>query len=148
MFFRYLAFFAVSIVIVHAADAPHVGPVPREIRAEFKLSPFYTKFVSAGGIPILASDQVSDYALLEARFLVLQMIGHRPELIAAIARNHVRLAVMSPTQMTTDIPEHSDLTPKDHWDKRACGLGATDARPAVNCGEANLMGYPRLASQR
>jgi hypothetical protein len=70
------------------------------------------------------------------------MIGQRPDILAAIARNHVRLAVMAPTEMTTDIPEHSDLTPKDYWDKRARGLGATEARPAVSCAEENLLGYP------
>src|SRR5262249_19006107 len=40
---------------------------------------------------------------------------------------------------TTDIPEHSDLTPKDYWDRRARGLGATRARPAVSCAEENLL---------
>ena len=123
-----------------AADV-RVTPVPPEARAAFRLSPFYAKFVDAGGIPIVASEKVSDYALLEARFLVLQLIGHRPDLLAAIAKNRVRLAVMAPSELTTDIPEHSDLTPKDHWDRRARGLGATEARPAVSCGEENLLGY-------
>jgi len=47
--------------------------------------------------------------------------------------------VMAPTEMTTDVPEHSDLTPKDYWDRRARGLGATRHRPAVSCGEENLL---------
>jgi hypothetical protein len=78
---------------------------------------------------------------LEARYLVDHMIGQRPEVIRAIAHNHVRLAVIAPSEFTTDIPEHSDLTPKDHWDVRARGLGATDARPAVSCAEENLLEY-------
>lgn len=130
------------IARVLAADEARVATVPREVRATFKLSSFYSKYVSAGGVPVIASEKVSDFALLEARDLVLHMIGHRPDLLAAIAKNHVRLAVMAPTEMTTDIPEHRDLTPKDYWDKRARGLGATDARPAVSCGEENLLGYP------
>jgi hypothetical protein len=112
------------------------------VRANFKLAPFYAKFVDAGGIPIVASDKVSDFAVLEARFLVLQLIGHRQDLLAAIAKHRVRVAVMAPTELTTNIPEHSDLTPKDYWDKRARGLGATDVRPAVSCGEENLLGFP------
>jgi hypothetical protein len=130
------------ITSAQAADELRVSPVPKEIRTEFKLSPFYTKYVNAGGMPIIASDKVSDFALLEARYLVEQVIGHRRDVLAAIAKNRVRLAIMAPTELTTDIPEHSDLTPKDHWDKRARGLGATDARPAVSCGEENLLGYP------
>ena len=39
-----------------------------------------------------------------------------------------------------DIPEHSDLKPSQYWDYRARGLGATFARPAVTCGEENLLG--------
>lgn len=142
MFLAKIGFVGACLAVTATASEAVVGPVPADVRSKFRLAPFYTKYTDAGGIPIVASDQVSRYALLEARFLVLQMIGHRSELMAAIAKNKVRLAVMSPTQMTTDIPEHSDLTPKDYWDKRARGLGATDARPAVSCGEENLLGYP------
>src|SRR5262249_23865271 len=60
----------------------------------------------------------------------------------AIIKNKVRLAVMSPKEQTTEIPEHSDLKPKEYWDKRARGLGATHARPAVSCGEENLLNLP------
>lgn len=137
-----LVFFYVCLSSAAIAGEARVGPVSNDVRTTFRLAAFYTKHVDAGGIPIVASDAVSDFALLEARYLVLQLIGHRPELLAAIAKNRVRLAIMSPTQLTTDIPEHSDLTPKEHWDKRARGLGATAARPAVSCGEENLLGYP------
>jgi len=142
LFRRLVVLFVVLITSAPAADEVRVSPVPKQIRAEFKLSPFYTKYVDAGGLPIIASTKVSDFALLEARYLVEQTIGHRRDVLAAIAKNHVRLAVMATTELTTDIPEHSDLTPKDHWDKRARGLGATEARPAVSCGEENLLGYP------
>ncbi len=124
------------------AGSVTVSTVPPEVRARFHLSPFYAKYLDLDGLPILSSAKVSDYALLEARYIVDQMIGHRPEVLAAIARNSVRLAVMAPTEFTTDIPEHSDLTPKDHWDVRARGLGATEARPAVSCAEENLLNYP------
>lgn len=140
--FRSLAVSAGLVAVAFAADELRVAPVPAHIRAEFRLSPFYAKYVDAGGMPIVASAQASDFALLEAHFIVEQMIGSRPDVLAALARNNVRLAVMAPDEMTTDIPEHSDLTPKDYWDKRARGLGATEARPAVSCAEENLLGYP------
>jgi hypothetical protein len=137
-----LVFPACLIASAFASDESRVVPVPARVRAEFKLSPFYTKFLDAGGLPIVASGKVSDFALLEAHYIVEAMIGDRPDVLAAIARNNVRLAVMAPDQMTTDLPEHSDLTPKDYWDKRARGLGATEARPAVSCAEENLLSYP------
>ncbi|KAI8833367.1 hypothetical protein BC829DRAFT_494000 [Chytridium lagenaria] len=35
----------------------------------------------------------------------------------------IRNSIMAETEVTTDIPEHSDLTPKDYWDQRSRGLG-------------------------
>ena len=43
-----------------------VGPVPAEVRQALKLSPFYKKFVSAGGLPVVSSAKVSDAGLREA----------------------------------------------------------------------------------
>ena len=122
-------------------DVPErtVTAPPAEEIDRLELSDFYKKFVSAGGIPIVSSEQVSDYALLEAAYLLDCMLVGREDIREAIAGNNVRFAIMSPTEMTTDIPEHSDLAPRSYWDKRARGLGATDIRPAVSCGEENLL---------
>ena len=49
------------------------------------------------------------------------------------------MAVMAATELITDIPEHSDLKPKEYWDRRARGLGPTRRRPAVSCAEENLL---------
>ena len=128
----------------HAAapPGPQVGPVPDGLRRDWKLSPFYKKHVSAGGLPVLSSAKVSDQALLEARHLIDRMLANRQDVRRALVRNKVRFAVMAPTELTTDVPEHSDLTPKAYWDRRARGLGPTSARPAVSCGEENLLNLP------
>ncbi len=121
------------------ADSPKVGPVPESLRTEWKLSPFYKKHVDLQGFPLLSSEKVSDAALQEAAYLIEAMLAGRDDVRKALIKARVRFAVMAPTEMTTDIPEHSDLTPKDYWDRRARGLGATRARPAVSCGEENLL---------
>jgi hypothetical protein len=126
---------------VHCAWAA-VTPPPRELVEAWKLSPVYAKHVSVEGLPVLGSAKVSDFALEEAVFLIRQMVGHRPDILQAMATNRVRFVVMAPGEMTTDVPEHSDLTPKIYWDRRARGLGATRARPAVSCGEENLLDLP------
>jgi hypothetical protein len=125
-----------------AGALPRVGPPPAALVSSLALKPFYRKHVDARGFPIVSSEQVSDYALLEAAYLVDQMLEGRDDVRQALVRSRVRLAVMAPTEMTTDVPEHSDLKPANYWDKRARGLGATRARPAVSCGEENLLGYP------
>jgi hypothetical protein len=98
--------------------------------------------VNAKGLPILSSEKVSDYALLEAAYLVDTMLEDRDDIRKAIVDSGTRLAIMSEDELTTDIPEHSDLTPKIFWDRRARGLGATRIRPAVSCGEENLLNFP------
>ena len=73
----------------------------------------------------------------------VELLADRPDVVQALIKNKVRFAVMSPKEQTTDVPEHSDLKPKDYWDKRARGLGATRYRPAVSCGEENLLNLKR-----
>ncbi len=116
-----------------------VIPPPAELVARLSLSPKYTKCVMVEEFPIVGSAAVSDIALLEAAYLIRMEIGSRREILAAMAKNHVRFVVMSPTEMTTDVVEHSDLVPRNYWNRRARGLGATPSRPAVSCGEENLL---------
>jgi hypothetical protein len=110
--------------------------------ASLGLSPFYAKHVPVGGLPVVGSAKVSDFALKEAAYLVGKMLEHRPDVREAMVRNKVRCAIMAYSERTTDVPEHSDLTPKAYWDVRARGLGATHARPAVSGAEENLLNYP------
>ena len=119
-----------------------VSPPSKETIEKFELDPFYSKCLLVNEMPILASEHVRDESLVEAEYLIRSMIGHRPDILIAMANNKTRLAIMSPREFTTDIPEHSDLEPKGYWDKRARGLGATKHRPAVSCGEENLLCLP------
>ena len=100
---------------------------------------FYKQYLNSDGIPIVASDHVSPYALLEGRWVLQNMLLNRQDVIGAIARTPTRLAIMATDEFTTDIPEHSDLAPANYWDRRARGLGATDIRPAVSAGEENIL---------
>src|SRR5687767_1883432 len=85
-------------------------PAPSEgVVKTFQLSPFYKKHLLVNGLPIVASEKVSDFALEEAAFLIRKMTGHRPELLPAMASNKVRFSIMACREFTTDIPEHSDL---------------------------------------
>ncbi len=118
-----------------------VGPVPPALRLRLGLAAFHAKHLDAGGVPVLGSPRVRDEALHEARYVVLSMIGHRPDLLNALRDAGVRVVVMAPTEFTTDVPEHADLRPAEYWDTRARGLGATAGRPAVSCGEENLLAY-------
>jgi hypothetical protein len=110
--------------------------------AELKLDPFYTKYVSAEGYPIVASAQVSDYALLEAKNLVGLMLAERPDVRRAMIESGSRLVVMGRAELTTDFPEYKHLEPKKYWDRRARGLGGSETDPVCSCAEENLLCFP------
>jgi len=116
-----------------------VGPVPEELRKALDLSPFYQKHVSAGGLPVLSSERVSDFALLEAAYLIDRMFEHRPDVRQAMIERKARVGILAVTEFTTDIPEHSHMRPKEYADKRARGMGGP---LCVSTGEENLLGYP------
>ncbi|XXY49107.1 hypothetical protein WME91_54780 [Sorangium sp. So ce269] len=116
-----------------------------DVPAELGLDPFYKKYIDAMGIPVISSEKTPDPALLRACSVVVRMLGHRDDVRQAMVANHTRVAVMAETEVTTDIPEHSDLYeafPGTDWDTRARGLGATPARPASSCAEENVLCYP------
>jgi len=110
--------------------------------AEMKLPGFYKKYVDAHGYPIISSDKVNDYALKEAAYLVDLMLAKRPDVRKAMVHSGSRLIVMAASEYTTDMPEHSKLTPKVYWDARARGLGGSQTDPVCSCAEENLLSYP------
>jgi len=124
------------------ADSMPIAPPSASIVRHFRLSPFYTKCIDLHGFPILGSPKVSGHALHEAAYLVGEMLRGRDDILKALIKNNVRFVVQASTEMTTQIPEYSDLTPASYWDRRARGLGPTEERPAVSCGEENLLNYP------
>lgn len=123
-------------------DSLKVSDVPKKLG----LHPFYKKYIDAKGIPIISSQAVPDKALLQARKIVIHMLDDLkvPREYLKFSEFRIRIAVMSKKELTTDVPEHSDLNdafPKTDWDARARGLGATIARPATSCAEENLLCY-------
>ena len=96
---------------------------PVSVVERLGLGDFYKKHVDLRGFTIVGSEKVSDYALLEAAYLVDKMLGQRQDLLDAMAANKVRLVVMAYNELTTEVPEHSDLKPSKFWDKRARGWG-------------------------
>src|SRR4051812_8412595 len=97
---RFLAFAPFTLLLATAlvapaptarADAPappaqpNVGPVPHELRERLKLASFYQQHLDVHGLPVVGSAKVSKYALLEAAYLVEQTLGHRPDVLKAMA---------------------------------------------------------------
>ena len=109
--------------------------------AELKLDPFYKKYVSAGGYPVVSSEKVSDYALKEVAYLINMMLAKRPDVRKAMIKSGSRMVVMAHNEYTTDIPEHAHMKPKDYWDARARGLGGSEKDPVCTCAEENVLAF-------
>ena len=110
----------------------------------------HTKFISAGGFPIVAGPSVSDYALREAAFWVNQLLVARPDAKAAMIKSGTRLCIIGVNQFTCDLPEFAELgtgndidgvNPRDWWDARARGTGGSESDPYCSVGEENILGY-------
>lgn len=121
-------------------DDVRIRPVPKTKRGG--RTPFYTRRATVDGFVIQASDGPADAALLEAAWIVRNMLAARPKLLATLVRRGVRLTVMAHDEFTTQVPEHATLEPPRWWDRRARGLGPSPGRRIVSCAEENLLGYP------
>ncbi len=116
-----------------------VAPIPNSVRREFGLDPFYQKYVSLCGFPVVASTNVSDAAVRETAWVVGHMMEGREDILRVLASNHVRLAVMAWNEFTTDLPEERHLTPRVFWNNRSRGI---THGTLVCCAEENLLDYP------
>lgn len=112
---------------------------------------YYSKYISAHGYPIVASERVNDYALCEAAWLVNQLLAKRPDVRDAMIKSGSRMCILAHNEFTTDLPEFRKLglpeetvtvSAKDYWDARARGTGGSQSDPYCSCGEENLLAYP------
>jgi hypothetical protein len=120
--------------------------------AALKVDPFHAKYTSAQGFPIVASAAVSDFALLEAAYLVDALLAARPDVRRALVESGARLCILGHDEYTTDLPEFAFLAAapmegfpgisgRDFWDARARGTGGSETDPYCSCGEENLLAY-------
>jgi len=110
--------------------------------AELQVDPVYKKYISAGGYPIVASENVNDYALKEAAYLIGMMMAKRPDVLEMMIASGSRMCILGYNEYTTELPEFAHFKPKDFWDARARGTGGSRHDPYCSCGEENLLGYP------
>ncbi len=148
---------AVLLALPVASCAGTVDSPPRALGFD----PFYRQYLDADGIPVVASDRVSQPALRDAAAIVEGMLAHRPDLARWLAANGYRVAIMAESETTTDLPEqahwtrpakddprltrcerkHYDerigaLTDRQYWDARARGM----AGPLTSGAEEDILG--------
>ncbi len=108
-----------------------VGRPPASLHA----SPFYGKYCSASGIPIVASSRVPDSALRQTARIVSAMVAPMPAVRDALVRGGVRVGIIAEDERTTDMPEYASMPPSTN--DRARGLGGAFTSVA----EENVLCY-------
>lgn len=82
---------------------------------------FYKKFVLANGVPIMGSDDVPDFSLVDsARIITGIMERLKPEIVEALLRRQQRIIVYGPNENSCSLPEQSGPSCKP-----SMGLGLT-----------------------
>ena len=89
------------------------------------------------------SSKVSNDALKRACYTVRFLFADHSGIRATFYKFGGRFAVMSATEVTLDIPEHSHMDP--WWNKRARGLGGSFKVPIVTGAEENLLCWPYVS---
>ena len=110
-FLRFTFFLLMYLTLPLTATAQVVDitdpiPPPRNVRAYFNLDPYYEQWIDVKGFPVLASAKVNPYAVKEAAWLIEKMIGHRPDILQAMAANRARFSIMAHTETIKEIPEY------------------------------------------
>ena len=117
-------------------NIPEPIPPPQPVRDFFDLAPFYQQWINVAGFPVLASEEVNPYALKEAAWVIWQMIGHRPDILTAIAQDRGRLSVLSINESLGDLPEYDLNGP--------LGFFSAGARDVVCCGNTTTAAEENL----
>ena len=136
-------------VSLRAADAPfHVTTVSPEQAKEYKLdAKFYKKGTLVQDILIATSERVSDFAHLEAAYLLDTVMSHLPPPIAQRIRDKKVLCVLvGHAELQSDVPQWAtDKTGAelDFYNWRGRGeLTEFDGRPTFLFSEEDVMEYP------
>lgn len=106
---------------------------------------YYSKYLDAGGIPIVAAANVDDLALARLKAIIDEMLAKRPDVRGVLQAREIRFAIIPKNGVTTDLPELRDLYklfPGRDWNKVTRGGGATEFIPVVSCAEENLLKLP------
>ena len=121
-------------------NIPEPVPPPPAVRDFFQLDPYYQQWINVSGFPVLASVEVSPYTLKEAAWTIGHMVGHRPDILKAMAQIKARFSIVPHNKHLHEIPE-VDFG-RLNWFSEVRGRGAgglTTTSPEENiiCGDSN-----------
>jgi hypothetical protein len=124
--------------------APSESCEPGAPRAADRFDPFYGQVCWVLAIPVLASGDVDQRALVAAAGIVAGVLGPRPDVGQLVARRGMKVAVLGRHERAVELPEYRDLPrryPGEDWDA-ARAYSATATHPLLTAPEENLACAP------
>ena len=121
-------------------NIPEPIPPPAAVRDFFQLDPYYQQWINVRGYPVLASAEVSPYAVKEIAWNIGHMIRHRPDILRKMAENKARFSIIPHNKHMSDIPEKDAGRLNFFYDTRQRGSGGivtTSAEDNIICGDRN-----------
>ena len=121
------------------AETKVIAP-PESVVQQYRLDPFYKKYLDADGIAVTSSEKVADAALYEVKYLIEQALQNRPDILKSMADGRTRIAVIGAQEEVSEVPEYykSDPQEAERQNRRVRGYGG---RRLTSCGEENLLNY-------
>lgn len=112
--------------------------------SSLKLGPFYKKYIDAGGIPVVSSENVVDKVLIHAQSVVESMLSKRPDVKRVMVEKGCKVMIIGRDEEVCDLPEYAHIcdTPGHiaYWNRRARGFGgAPEDALSASCGEENML---------
>lgn len=126
-----------------AAAAPRVTPPPVGL-ANLDYN-YYRKYLNASGVPIVASADVADAALIKMKLIVDTMLMKDPPTRAQVVARLQRILLIPRGKGMTTLPEYWNLDQLfplgsgTSWSDRTQGIAWTELIPYASCSEADLL---------
>lgn len=114
---------------------------PESVVQRYRLSPFYTKYLSVNGIAVTGSEKVADEAFYEVQYLIEKALQKRPDILKVMADGRTRITIIDAKEEVSEIPEYYKSDPEEaaRQNQRVRGYGG---QRLTSCGEENLLNYP------
>jgi alpha-glucosidase len=135
------ALLATGQAVARSGDTPKVAEPPESFFAMVHAQDreaargFYKKYLEVDGMPVVASEEVADAALMRTREIVTHMLAGRPDVVQAMVKNGMYLIIIGKDQVYTDMPEYRNHPDPTFQNERVRGTGG---RP-TSFGEENLL---------
>lgn len=136
-----------SLSLLQPAYGQNEGKTVTPVPTSLQIDSFYKKYVDANGIPVVASENVSDEALFMASEIVTGMLSKRKDVADYMKQKGCKVMIIGEKEEVLDLPEYRWLGKTEEerifWNKRARGFGGSPEHDlSASCGEENLICLP------